>query len=108
MTFDEYQEEAVATAIYGDGDAIIYPALGLVNEAGEVAGKVKKVLRDNDGIFNDEQNTKIADEIGDVLWYMAALARDLGWSLDAIATRNILKLKDRKARGVIQGSGDTR
>jgi len=108
MEFKEYQEKAVATAIYGAGNTIIYPALGLANEAGEVLGKIKKVLRDNDGVFTLEKNEGIAAEIGDVLWYMAALARDLNISLDDIANHNLQKLADRQARGVIQGSGDTR
>jgi NTP pyrophosphatase (non-canonical NTP hydrolase) len=108
MTFNSYQTQAVETAIYGTGSTIIYPALGLANEAGEVLGKIKKVLRDKDGIFTGETNQAIGDEIGDVLWYMAALARDLGLSLDDIADRNIAKLKDRRARNVIQGSGDNR
>lgn len=108
MNFQEYQDKAVATAIYGNGSKIIYPALGLGNEAGEVQGKVKKVLRDNEGIFTPELATKIGDEIGDVLWYMAALARDLGLSLEDIANNNLKKLADRQARNVIQGSGDNR
>jgi len=108
MNFDEYQEEAVKTAIYGEGQNIIYPALGLGNEAGEVLGKIKKVLRDNNGEFTSEKNVAIAAEIGDVLWYMAALCRDLNVSLDAIAKANIAKLRDRQARNVIQGSGDNR
>jgi NTP pyrophosphatase (non-canonical NTP hydrolase) len=109
MTFKEYQEKAVETAIYAAGNTIIYPTLGLANEAGEVLGKVKKVLRDKDGDFSQEETRlAIAAEIGDVLWYMAALARDLNVSLESIAEQNIAKLLDRKARNVIQGSGDNR
>jgi NTP pyrophosphatase (non-canonical NTP hydrolase) len=108
MEFKKYQEEATVTAVYGEGQLIIYPALGLGNEAGEVQGKVKKVLRDNGGIFTPELNAKIGDEIGDVLWYCAALARDLGLSLEDIANNNIAKLRDRQARNVISGSGDNR
>ena len=108
MTMDQYQSQAVQTKIYGTGDLITYPTLGLVNEAGEVAGKVKKVLRDNEGIFSQEWKEKIADECGDVLWYIAALADDLGITLGEIASRNISKLKSRHERGVIQGSGDNR
>lgn len=108
MDFNEYQDRAVKTAIYGAGNTIIYPALGLANEAGEVLGKIKKVLRDKEGIFTEETNKAIADEIGDVLWYMAALSRDLKVSLDDIAHNNIKKLLDRQARNVIQGSGDNR
>lgn len=108
MDFKEYQEQAVKTAIYGSGSTIIYPALGLGNEAGEVQGKIKKVLRDNGGIFDTESRNKISDEIGDVLWYMAALSRDLGISLEDVANNNLAKLRDRQSRNVIQGSGDNR
>ena len=92
MTFNDYQNKAVATAIYGAGNTIIYPALGLANEAGEVLGKIKKVLRDNNGEFTEETNKAIGAEIGDVLWYMAALCRDLNIQLDDVANSNIEKL----------------
>lgn len=108
MTFDQYQEEAVKTAIYDAEHSIIYPALGLANEAGEVLGKIKKVLRDNNGDFNEDNRVAIGKEIGDVLWYMAALSRDLDIRLSDTAHDNIQKLRDRQARGVIGGSGDTR
>jgi NTP pyrophosphatase (non-canonical NTP hydrolase) len=108
MDFNEYQKKAVKTAVYHKAHQIIYPALGLGNEAGEVLGKVKKVLRDNDGLFTDDQVSKIADEVGDVLWYMAALCRDLGVNLEDIAQKNLDKLEDRKNRNVIKGSGDSR
>jgi|TARA_R110000868_G_scaffold30607_4_gene113046 NTP pyrophosphatase (non-canonical NTP hydrolase) len=108
MEFKDYQDKAVETAIYGAGNNIIYPALGLANEAGEVLGKIKKVLRDNEGKFTTDRCVAIGDEIGDVLWYIAALTRDLGLSLEDIANNNIQKLLDRRARNVIQGSGDNR
>lgn len=108
MEFKDYQDKAVETAIYGAGNNIIYPALGLANEAGEVLGKIKKVLRDNEGKFTTDKCVAIGDEIGDVLWYIAALTRDLGLSLEDIANNNIQKLLDRRARNVIQGSGDNR
>lgn len=108
MSFNEYQEKAVATAIYGAGNSIIYPALGLGNEAGEVLGKIKKVLRDNGGEFDKESTAKICDEIGDVLWYIAALCRDLDISMEDVANNNLAKLADRQSRNVIQGSGDNR
>jgi NTP pyrophosphatase (non-canonical NTP hydrolase) len=101
MNFNEYQKEAVKTAIYTD--PIIYPALGLGNEAGEVQGKVKKWLRDD--TFNKED---IAAEICDVLWYIAALCRDLEIDMADVALNNLAKLKSRQERGTIQGSGDTR
>lgn len=108
MNFKEYQEKAVSTAIYKDSHKITYPALGLGNEVGEVQGKIKKVLRDNNGDFSPEWTTKIADEIGDVLWYMAALCRDLNIQLSDVAQNNLKKLEDRQKRGVIGGSGDNR
>lgn len=103
MTFEEYQEQARSTAIYPRDRAIVYPALGLTGEAGEVAEKVKKWIRD--GNLDKEA---IAKELGDVLWYIAALSGDLGISMDEIASQNIRKLQDRAARGKIQGSGDNR
>ena len=108
MKVNSYQEEACKNKIYGYGSAIIYPALGLGNEAGEVQGKIKKVLRDNGGKFDKFNKIAIADELGDVLWYLAALAEDLGYTLDEIADLNIAKLTSRRERGVIQGSGDNR
>jgi len=108
MEFKEYQDKAVATAIYGKGSVIIYPALGLGNEAGEVLGKIKKVLRDNEGVFDKESIDKISDEIGDVLWYIAALCRDLNINMEDVAKNNLIKLLDRQTRNVIQGSGDKR
>jgi len=106
--FNEYQVEAMKNKIYGYGDKVIYPALGLGNEAGEVQGKIKKVLRDNGGDFNEENRAKIADECGDVLWYLAALCEDIGYTLEQVAELNIKKLSSRRERGVISGSGDTR
>lgn len=103
MTFEEYQEQARSTAIYPRDRAIVYPALGLTGEAGEVAEKVKKWIRD--GVLDKEA---IAKELGDVLWYIAALSGDLEISMDEIASQNIQKLRDRAARGKIQGSGDDR
>lgn len=106
MNFNDYQDQASKTAIYKH--EIIYPALGLANEAGEVLGKIKKVLRDSDGDFTHEKREEIGDEIGDVLWYIAALSRDLGLSLDNLAQRNLNKLNSRLTRGVLGGSGDKR
>lgn len=108
MNFNEYQEKAVGTAVYGAGHKIIYPALGLANEAGEVLGKIKKVLRDNNGEFTTESKQAIADECGDVAWYLAALLKDLDVKFDDVAQKNLDKLADRQKRGKIQGSGDNR
>lgn len=106
MNINDYQDQAVKTAIYKH--PVIYPALGLANEAGEVLGKIKKVLRDNDGDFTAEKREEIGSEIGDVLWYIAALARDLDLSMSDIAQCNLDKLNSRMARGVLGGSGDNR
>tara|TARA_R100001129_G_scaffold61378_1_gene41734 strand:+ start:353 stop:709 length:357 start_codon:yes stop_codon:yes gene_type:complete len=100
---NDYQRAAVSTAIYKKEHAVIYPALGLAAEAGEVANKVKKILRD--GNFDRKA---IADEVGDCMWYIAALCRDLNIDMQEIADNNIKKLKDRLERGVISGSGDDR
>ena len=99
---DQQQPQAIYT------DKVVYPALGLVGEAGEVANKVKKVLRDKDGVFTSEDRDAIAKQIGDVLWYCAALATDLELTLGYIASQNELKLSKRKANGTIGGSGDDR
>ena len=104
--FNAYQRSAATTAIYTD--KVVYPALGLVGEAGEVANKVKKVLRDKEGVFNEGDRDDIAKELGDVLWYIAALATDMQLSLGYIASQNELKLSKRKANGTIGGSGDNR
>lgn len=108
MEVKEYSRRALATATYGVGNAILYPTLGLTGEAGEVAEKVKKVLRDKNGVFGDEEKHDIAKEAGDVLWYINALANDIGYTLEEIMEMNITKLESRKQRGVIGGSGDNR
>lgn len=105
---NEYQDFATSTAIYPDDMAIIYPTLGLTGEAGEVADKVKKVCRDNNKQFDEEHIMAIAKELGDVLWYVAALAADLGFTLQEIAEMNIEKLSSRKERNVLHGEGDER
>lgn len=108
LSIKEYSERAIATATYGVGNSILYPALGMNGEAGEVAEKVKKVLRDRCGVFDDEVKHNIAGEVGDVIWYCNALARDIGYSLEEIMHMNLVKLESRKKRGVISGSGDNR
>jgi NTP pyrophosphatase (non-canonical NTP hydrolase) len=106
MDLNSYQISTRQTVIYTAG--IEYTALGLASEAGEVAGKVKKVIRDYDGILNDAHRAQIADELGDVLWYVARLADDMGIKLADIAAGNIDKLSNRAERGVLGGSGDKR
>ena len=109
MDFQHYQERCRATARYPDAGANpIYPTLGLCGEAGEVADKVKKVLRDENGAFTPEVIAGLELELGDVLWYVAQLATELGLELDQIAQANLDKLASRAARNVIAGSGDQR
>ena len=109
MDLNAYQQGARTTARYPDvGANPIYPTLGLCGEAGEVADKVKKVLRDQDGVFSAEVAQSLMLELGDVLWYVAQLASELGFELDQIAEANLQKLASRAARNVISGSGDHR
>ena len=108
MNLNDYQNESQRTAIYPLDRGIEYTALGLVSEAGEVAGKIKKVLRDNGGVFDVQAKQDIAAELGDTLWYVAALARELGRSLDGVAQDNLDKLASRARRGTLTGSGDVR
>ncbi len=108
MTLNEYQLKALETAKYPDDYKIVYPTLGLTGEAGEVADKVKKILRDEGGALSGEKAVEIAKEIGDVLWYIATLSHDLGFELETIAQMNYEKLRSRAARGKIGGSGDNR
>lgn len=113
MQFSEYQVAARQTAQYPEIDNnLLYPALGLAGEAGEAVDKVKKLWRNHNvtsgGLLELEAKVELAKEIGDVLWYAAALATELGMSLDDIAQQNITKLLDRQARGVIKSRGDNR
>lgn len=106
MNFTEYQRQAVKTAVYPKTYAISYPALGLAEEAGEVAGKIAKMMRDD--ISLEEQKGKIEAEMGDVLWMLAVLAHDVGLSFQMIAIRNLDKLKARQSAGTLHGEGDNR
>jgi NTP pyrophosphatase (non-canonical NTP hydrolase) len=109
MLISEYQELSRRTATYpGAGDNIVYPTLGLAGEAGEVAEKVKKVLRDDDGVMSHERREALAGELGDVLWYVAQVATEAGLDLEEIAQGNLDKLLSRQRRGVLSGSGDSR
>lgn len=109
MTFNDYQQQSRKTAVYPDpGKNFIYPTLGLVSEAGEIAGKIKKVMRDDQGLINDEKKQDLKKELGDVLWYVAQLATELEFNLDEIAQDNLTKLFSRMERNVLQGSGDNR
>lgn len=107
MTFDEYQKQALTTAV-DPGVEVIHRTLGLVGEAGEVAEKIKKLYRDHNGDLSKLDKDLIAKELGDVMWYIATLADYLGLSLEDIATQNVKKLQSRKQRGTLHGSGDNR
>ncbi len=109
MNLNQYQDKARETAFYPNvGDNPIYPTLGLAGEAGEVADKVKKVIRDNNGEFDKESRIAIMLELGDVLWYIAQLSSELDFKLEEVAKNNIDKLSSRAKRGSISGEGDLR
>ena len=109
MELSNYQERSRVTAVYPDAGAnLLYPTLGLCGEAGEVAEKVKKMVRDDGGVLSDERRVALAGELGDVLWYVAQLATEAGLDLGAIARDNLDKLRSREQRGALQGSGDER
>ena len=109
MNFTEYQTKSRRTARYPSiGHPVIYPTLGLTNEAGEVAGKIKKIFRDKNGVIGEEERAALKGELGDVLWYLAQVCTELNLSLDEVAEHNIAKLYDRMERGKISGDGDNR
>lgn len=110
MDFNEYQTGAVSTAKYHDKKipGVVYCALKLAGESGEVAEKIGKVFRDDDGHFSPDKEYELMKELGDVLWYIANLAEELGFDFDTVAKENLRKLSDREKRGVIHGSGDNR
>lgn len=113
ISFEEYQLATADTAVYpgafeGNSDALSYVTLGLVGEAGEIANKVKKILRDKGGLVTEDDRTELSKELGDVLWYLARLADEIGYPLEDIAQKNVDKLRSRKERGVISGNGDNR
>jgi NTP pyrophosphatase (non-canonical NTP hydrolase) len=107
--FKEYQKMIADHAIYPNvGSNFVYPVLGLAEEAGEVVGKIKKVLRDDGGIISEEKKQEIKKELGDVLWYIAAECNELGLDLAEVMDDNILKMFGRRERGTLHGSGDNR
>jgi len=109
MDFIEYQKKSRKTAIYpGAGKNYIYPTLGLAGEAGEVAEKIKKAIRDDGGKISDETKDAVKKELGDVLWYVSQVAAELDLLLDDIAKSNIEKLSSRMKRSKLKGSGDNR
>jgi NTP pyrophosphatase (non-canonical NTP hydrolase) len=109
MNVNDYQQKALQTAIYpNQGSNIVYPALGISGECGEVAEKVKKIIRDKEGVMTDPDKDAIAKELGDIAWYMAVLAYELDYSLEEIFQMNLDKLASRAQRGVLSGNGDNR
>jgi NTP pyrophosphatase (non-canonical NTP hydrolase) len=109
MELNDYQKAAKTTAVYTSSEQqLVCTVLGLNGEAGEVAEKIKKVIRDKNSVIGDEDRKEIQKELGDVLWYLAVLADTLGLDLDSVATLNLEKLKSRHQRGAIHGQGDNR
>jgi NTP pyrophosphatase (non-canonical NTP hydrolase) len=110
MNIDDYQKRALTTVISTDDPFkdLLHWVLGLNGEAGEVAEKLKKIIRDKNSVVSDEDKAELAKELGDVLWYIAVFAHELGVPLSQIAQANIDKLQSRKARGKLGGSGDNR
>ena len=108
MTLNEYQKKALETAVYPQEYKIIYPALGLTGEAGEFSDMFKKGIRDDACNFTEQKKEQIDKQIGDVMWYCATLANDIGYDLETICEMNYNKLHSRQERGMIHGSGDNR
>lgn len=111
MNFNDYQERTAKTAVYTGQNSVgglVYATLGLTGETGEIANKVKKILRDNSGELTEETKLKLLDEAGDCAWYLSQFITELGGKLEDVAVANIAKLTSRLERGVIQGSGDNR
>ena len=109
MNFDEYQTKARSAAVYPDIDNnLTYPVLGLAGEAGEVANKVKKIYRDRGGVISESDRSVLCSELGDVLWYVAAIASELQLPLGTVVSQNLEKLWNRQQAGTLKGSGDSR
>lgn len=109
MDFNEYQKRAREKAVYPTlGSGVVFPTLGMLGEAGEVAEKVKKIFRDQEAIITDATREEIKKELGDVLWYMSQVASELDINLQEIAELNLEKISSRHERGVVKGEGDNR
>lgn len=109
MTFNEYQEKTRKTAVYPDlGHNFIYPTIGLAGETGEVAEKIKKIIRDRGGLVSESDRIEIRKELGDVLWYLAQISSEIGLDLETVAHGNIEKINSRLERGCLHGQGDNR
>jgi NTP pyrophosphatase (non-canonical NTP hydrolase) len=110
-TLNGYQKAAITTAIYpgqGTFNGLIYTTLKLNGEAGELAEKVGKVMRDDLFMISEQKRELCGLELGDALWYIAASAKELGYTLEDIAEMNLNKLKSRQERNKLSGSGDNR
>ena len=107
MEFNDYQKEAIKTAFF-TGDGLQYCTFGLCGETGEFAEHIKKMIRDDGGDLTDERKKSLIAELGDILWYMSVLAKELDTDLESIAQYNLEKIKSRKERGTQKGSGDFR
>ncbi|HEX3790577.1 MAG TPA: nucleoside triphosphate pyrophosphohydrolase family protein [Pseudonocardiaceae bacterium] len=106
MHFNEFQDKSRATVVYpNEGSNYVYPVLGLMSEAGEVADRVKRIDRDDAGVVTAEKRQEIASELGDVLWYVAQVATEFKLSLDDVAAGNMAKLSSRHERGTLNGFG---
>ncbi len=107
--FNTYQTESRKTwGIIPMNHPIVYPTMGLVNEAGEVTGKIKKIFRDQNGQITEEDKQSLKNELGDVLWYLTQICTELGLTLEEVAETNIAKLASRQERGKLGGDGDNR
>jgi len=109
LNLNDYQTFVKEISVYPNvGENIIYPVLGLCGETGEVAEKIKKVIRDNNGVITKEKQIEIGKELGDVIWYIAAICNELKLDLSDVLLANMEKLNSRKDRDKLQGSGDNR
>ncbi|HPF95751.1 MAG: nucleoside triphosphate pyrophosphohydrolase family protein [Candidatus Magasanikbacteria bacterium] len=109
MTLNDYQNAATKTALYPEsGNNLLYPILGLCGESGELAEKMKKMIRDDQGVLTEERRQLMVKELGDVLWYVSQVARELGISLEEVGQMNVDKLASRMDRDVLHGNGDLR
>jgi len=109
MNFDEYQRKATETAVFPKvRESYVYPTLGLVGETGEFVEKIKKVFRDKNGKISEKDKNEMSKELGDILWYLSQVAKELNLSFEKIAEQNIKKLHSRKVRGKLHGNGDNR
>ena len=109
ISLEQYQDMVRTTAIYPNkGNNLSYPTLGLCGEAGEVAEKIKKIMRDDGGVVSPEKKQAIIKELGDVMWYIGALASEIGTTISEVAETNHNKLLSRLERDKLHGSGDDR